>query len=75
MRDGWSKAHGYGLWFYVEPSGRVLFGEKEGVNVGVSAVIRHFPDRDINVILLSNLEEGVWEPVWAIHKMLMTSQT
>lgn len=70
MRDGWTKAHGYGLWFYVEPSGHVLFGEKEGVNVGVSAVIRHFPDQDIDVVLLSNWEDGVWEPVWAIQKML-----
>ena len=42
---------------------RVLFGEKEGVNVGVGAVIHHFPEQDINVILLSHLEEGVWEPV------------
>ncbi|HQY90423.1 hypothetical protein [Caldilinea sp.] len=49
---------------------RVLFGEKEGVNVGVGAVIHHFPEQDINVILLSHLEEGVWEPVWAIHKLL-----
>ncbi len=70
MQDGWTKAYGYGLWFYVEQSGNVLFAEKEGVNVGVSAVLRHFPEQDINIILLSNLEEGVWEPVWAIQRMV-----
>lgn len=68
--DGWTKAYGHGLWFSLDQSGRVLFAEKEGVNVGVSAVLRHFPEQDINIILLSNLEEGVWEPVWAIQRML-----
>lgn len=70
MGDGWTKAYGYGLWFYVEPSGQVRFGEKEGVNVGVSAVLRFYPETDINVVLLSNLEEGVWEPVWVIDEMM-----
>ena len=70
MPGGWTKAHGFGLWFYIEPSGHVLFGEKEGVNVGVSAAIRHFPDQEINVVLLSNLEEGAWAPLQAIHEMV-----
>jgi CubicO group peptidase (beta-lactamase class C family) len=29
--------------------------------------IRHFPDQNINVILLSNLADGVWEPIWRLH--------
>jgi len=35
--------YGYGLWFAVAGSSKVLFAEKEGINAGVSAVIRHYP--------------------------------
>lgn len=50
----------------------VLFAEKEGMNVGVSAVLRHYPDTDIALVLLSNMRRGVWEPRQAIHGMLLS---
>jgi hypothetical protein len=31
---------------------------------------QHFPRVDISVVLLSNMEAGVWEPVWKIHNVL-----
>ncbi len=68
---GWNQYYGYGLWFYVDPAGRVICCQKEGINASVSGVIRHFPQADINVILLSNMEEGVWKPIWKIHEMIM----
>jgi hypothetical protein len=37
----------------------------------VSGVIRHFPRRDISVVLLSNMEDGVWEPIWTVHELVM----
>lgn len=67
-RDGWTMYYGYGLWFRVEPSGEVLFYEKEGINAGVSGLIRHYPAQDTSVVLLSNMMEGVWEPVNQIHQ-------
>jgi CubicO group peptidase (beta-lactamase class C family) len=73
-RDGWTQMYGYGLWFYVEAAGRVICYQKEGVNAGVSAVMRFFPAQDINVILLSNMEDGVWEPVWKVHEMVVLGQ-
>jgi hypothetical protein len=63
--------YGYGLWFYVDRSGQVVCYQKEGINAGVSGLIRHFPEQDINVVLLSNMENGVWEPVWKIHEMVV----
>jgi hypothetical protein len=36
----------------------------------VSGSIRQFPDRGINVVLLSNMEDGVWEPVWEVHRLV-----
>jgi len=70
-RPGWTKQYGLGLWFYVDPAGQVVFYEKEGQNAGVSAVIRHYPATDLSVVLLSNMEAGVWEPIWAIHERLV----
>ncbi len=74
QRQGWNQYYGYGLWFYLDPAGRVICSQKEGINAGVSAVIRHFPQTDINVILLSNMEDGVWKPIWKIHEMIMDAE-
>jgi CubicO group peptidase (beta-lactamase class C family) len=63
--------YGYGMEFIVDGSGHVLFAEKEGINAGVSAVLRHYPGPDITVVLLSNLQRGVWEPRRAIHRLVL----
>ncbi len=69
--DGWDKHYGFGLWFYVDSAGQVVCYEKEGVNVGVSGAILRFPQDDINVVILSNMEEGAWSPTWAVHNMVV----
>ena len=66
----WSQYFGYGLEFYVDPAGQLVCYEKEGENAGVSGFIRHFPKDDINVVILSNLENGAWKPQWDVHKMI-----
>ena len=73
--EAWDERYGYGrygyaLCFAVDDAGKVLFAEKEGMNAGTSAVIRHYPDQDINVVLLANIQNGVWEPVRTIHRLL-----
>jgi len=72
--EEWRQMYGYGVWFAVDGSGNVLFAEKEGINAGASAVIRHYPDHDINVVLLANTQEGVWEPLRAIHRLLLADE-
>lgn len=72
--DGWTMMYGYGLWFYVDKSDKVVCYQKEGINAGVSSLIRHFPDQDINVVILSNIVSGVWQPVWKIHEMVIAGQ-
>jgi hypothetical protein len=62
--------YGYGLWFHVDLAGQILYYQKEGINTGVSAILRHYPAQDINVVLLSNMSEGVWQPVRKIHEWL-----
>lgn len=62
---------GYGLVFYLDETGQVVSYHKEGINVGVSGMMRHFPAQNITVVLLSTLSEGVWEPMGQIHPLIM----
>jgi CubicO group peptidase (beta-lactamase class C family) len=73
MGDG-TEEYGYGLWFFVR-EGQVVFCEKEGINAGVSGLIRHYPASDINVVLLSNMEAGVWQPVKKVHELIRAGYT
>ncbi len=70
-RENWKEMFGYGMKFAVDQTGKVIFAQKEGIYDGASGVIRHYPDQDINVVLLSNMQNGVWEPLKTIHHMLM----
>jgi CubicO group peptidase (beta-lactamase class C family) len=70
-RDGWTQRFGMGPWFRIEPDGTVLFLEKEGGNPGVSGILRHYPGRDLTVVILSNMEDGAWEPIGRVHEAVM----
>ena len=60
------------MWFYVENgSGEVICCQKEGINAGVSGMIRHYPNRDLNVVILSNMEDGAWKPMRHFHDKVM----
>ena len=73
--DKWITMYGYGLMFYLDKSGRLICYQKDGINAGVSGIIRHFPEWDINVVLLSNMESGVWEPIWKVHELVVGGKT
>jgi CubicO group peptidase (beta-lactamase class C family) len=73
-RESWTEMYGYGLRFYVDRSGKVFCFEKEGINVGVSGIISHFPAQDITATLLSNMEDGAWDSAWKIHEMVVEGQ-
>lgn len=64
---------GYGLEFQYDMRERLLYLGKEGINSGTSAVIRDYPDGDTTVVVLSNMRQGVWEPLRFIHTMLTGS--
>jgi CubicO group peptidase (beta-lactamase class C family) len=71
-QDDWTVMFGYGLEFFLDKSEQIAFYQKDGINAGVSGIIRHFPNHDINVVILSNMMSGVWKPVWRIHEMVVT---
>ncbi|MEZ4671783.1 MAG: serine hydrolase domain-containing protein [Anaerolineae bacterium] len=64
---------GYGLEFYLWKPDIFTYYEKDGINAGASAVMRHYPAQNLNVIMLSNMMRGVWEPVKKVHELLMTT--
>jgi CubicO group peptidase (beta-lactamase class C family) len=74
QRNGWKEMYGPGLWFYVEENDNVLFYEKDGQNAGVSGMIRHYPGKDVSVVVLSNMGSGAWDPAREIHKMIIEGQ-
>ncbi len=65
-------SYGYGLQFYHDDAGELLFFEKDGSNAGVSALLRHWPRQDITLVLLSNMADGAWEPARAIRDFVAT---
>ena len=72
QNEGWKQRYGYGLWFYVRDDGELVCYQKEGINAGVSGMIRHFPTQDISVVILSNMENGAWAPIWKIHDLILS---
>ncbi len=70
-KDGWMMKYGYCLWFYIDADGKTVCYQKEGINAGVSGLLRYYPEQDINVVILSNMEDGVWAPVRVIHPLVV----
>jgi len=70
-REGWAMEYGLVFWFYVDEAGEVVCYQKEGINTGVSGAMRYFPAHDLNVVLLSNMAGGAWDPMWKIHEMVV----
>ena len=71
QQAGWDMKYGLGMWFYVEPDDHVVCCQKEGYNEGVSAIMRYFPAFDINLVILSNMADGAWEPAWEAHRAIL----
>jgi CubicO group peptidase (beta-lactamase class C family) len=61
---------GFGFEFETDADGTVRSMWKEGINVGASGVLRHYPSRDLTVVVLSNMEDGAWEPLRIIDRLV-----
>jgi CubicO group peptidase (beta-lactamase class C family) len=58
--------NGYAWHFRIE-GGRLHSYWKEGVNVGVSGILRHYPDENVTLAILGVGEDAVWEHVNAFN--------
>ena len=62
--------YGFGLEFVVGADGVVRNYYKEGINAGASGVSRYYPTERLDVAVLTNSEDGAWEPIREIHRRL-----
>jgi len=61
---------GFGFEFKVASDDSIRCYWKEGINVGTSGILIHYPSHDVTVAILSNLEDGAWEPIKRIEQEL-----
>jgi CubicO group peptidase (beta-lactamase class C family) len=59
---------GFGFEFEIGVDGVVRSYWKEGVNVGASGVLKHYPAQDISVAVLAVGENAAWRPIEAIEE-------
>ena len=69
-RGAASHLMGFGFEFETDADDVVRCYLKEGVNVGVSGMLRHYPRSDITVAVLAVGENGAWRPVKAIDEAI-----
>jgi CubicO group peptidase (beta-lactamase class C family) len=67
-KDGRTHMMGFGFEFETDPDGLVRRYWKEGVNVGTSGILQHYPAQGLTVAILAVGEDAAWEPLNAIDK-------
>jgi CubicO group peptidase (beta-lactamase class C family) len=61
---------GFGFEFELDADGEVANYWKEGINVGVSGILTHWPRQNVTYVVLSNRQQGAWEPIQEIDRAL-----
>ena len=59
-------AYGYGIWI-IRDGEKIVRYYGEGADPGVSFVSTFFPEQELEITILSNLEDGTWD----VYKMLL----
>ncbi len=62
--------YGFGLEFDMNEDGTVRSYYKDGINPGASGIVRHYLEEGLDVVVLSNSEEGAWEVIQQIDERL-----
>jgi len=64
--------YGLGVELVSDAHDRLIFIQKDGLNIGASGIVRYYPAADITVVLLSNTARGVWGPARDLDSMIRT---
>ena len=62
--------YGFGLEFDMNEDGTVRSYYKEGINNGASGILRHYLDEELDIVVLSNSEEGAWPVIRELDERL-----
>ncbi len=55
--------HAFGLELELTATGEVRSWYKDGINTGASAIVRHYPAQGVTLAVVSNSEDGAWDPI------------
>lgn len=55
--------YGFGLEFDLDDDGEVRSYYADGVGAGSSGIVRHYPAAGVDMVVLSNSEDGAWDVV------------
>ena len=69
-RGSGSHVMGFGFEFETDADDVVRCYWKEGVNVGVSGMLRHYPTKNITFVVLAVGENAAWSPIKAIDETI-----
>jgi CubicO group peptidase (beta-lactamase class C family) len=59
-------AYGFGLEFDLDEDGSVRSYFQDGINAGASGILRHYVAENLDVVVLSNSEDGAWDVITEI---------
>jgi len=62
--------YGFGLEFDMNEDGTVRSYYKDGVNVGVSGIVRHYVEEGLDVVVLSNNVDAAWPVIRELDERL-----
>jgi CubicO group peptidase (beta-lactamase class C family) len=62
--------YGFGLEFDMNDDGSVRSYYTDGVSAGASGILRHYLEEGLDVVVLSNSEEGAWDVIREIDERL-----
>ena len=65
---------GFAVEFIRSADGTTRSYGKEGCNLGASGMLRHYPGPELTVAVLSNLEDGAWEPLRLIDDLMLAAR-
>ncbi|RZU63766.1 CubicO group peptidase (beta-lactamase class C family) [Microterricola gilva] len=63
-------SYGLGLEFDMNEDGSVRSYFKDGISAGASGILRHYLEEGIDVVVLSNAEEGAWDVIRELDERL-----
>jgi CubicO group peptidase (beta-lactamase class C family) len=63
-------AYGFGLEFDLDEAGSVRSYFQDGINAGASGILRHYVAEGLDVVVLSNSEDGAWDVITEIDERI-----
>lgn len=63
--------HAFGLEILLDGEGRTVWLGKDGINAGASGIVRHYPQQGVDLVILSNSEDGAWDPIDWAHEAIL----